>query len=161
MTVSLHIENSVIKLKPDVRVLEVQLNMKLQWSSHLQQIEAGHVTKMLALSRLGASMWGATFAKARQVYSAMVRSGITFGASVWHQRGKEGGLSGMERRLEALQNQALRHVADVFKKVKFETLEAETSEQATGPGYTTQSSRRQNAGDSASMRDHTCSPDRN
>ncbi len=99
MTASLRIEDSVIKPKSDVRVLEVQLDTKLRWGSHLRQIEAGHVTKMLALSRLGASTWGATFAKARQVYSAVVRSGITFGASVWHQRGKEGGLSGMERRL--------------------------------------------------------------
>ena len=30
MTVSLHIENSIIKLKSNVQVLEVQLNMKLQ-----------------------------------------------------------------------------------------------------------------------------------
>ncbi len=36
MTVSLHIENSIIKLKLNVRVLEVQLNMKLQWDLHLR-----------------------------------------------------------------------------------------------------------------------------
>ncbi len=30
MTVSLHIENSIIKLKLNVQILEVQLNMKLQ-----------------------------------------------------------------------------------------------------------------------------------
>ncbi len=30
MTVSLHIENLIMKLKSDVQVLEVQLNMKLQ-----------------------------------------------------------------------------------------------------------------------------------
>ncbi len=35
MTVSLCIENSIIKLKSDVQVLEVQLNMKLQWNLHL------------------------------------------------------------------------------------------------------------------------------
>ncbi len=50
MTVSLHIENSVIKLKLNVWVLEVQLNMKLQWNLHLCQIEADHVIKMLMFS---------------------------------------------------------------------------------------------------------------
>jgi len=52
MTVSLHIENSIIKLKSDVQVLEVQLDMKLQWNSHLHQIEIDHVIKMLMLSQL-------------------------------------------------------------------------------------------------------------
>lgn len=126
MTASLRIENSVIKPEPDVRVLGVQPDTKLRWGSHFRQIEAGHATRMLTLSRLEASTWGATFAKARQVYSAVVKSEITFGASISHQRGKEGNLSGKARRLGALQNQALRHVADAFKRINTETLEAET-----------------------------------
>ncbi len=52
MIVSLHIKNSIIKLKSNVQVLEVQLNMKLWWSLHLHQIEADHVIKMLMLSQL-------------------------------------------------------------------------------------------------------------
>ena len=55
MTASIQIESSVIKPKPDVRVLEVQLDMKLRWGAHLRQIEANHATRMLALSRLEAS----------------------------------------------------------------------------------------------------------
>ncbi len=50
MTVSLCIENSIIKLKSDVWILEVQLNIKLWWDLHLHQIEADHVIKMLMLS---------------------------------------------------------------------------------------------------------------
>ncbi len=84
MTVSLHIENSIIKSKLNVRVLEVQLNMKLWWDSHLRQIEADHVIKMLMLSRLEIFIWETTFAKARQIYSAIIRSRLTFEASVWH-----------------------------------------------------------------------------
>ncbi len=65
MTVNLHIENSIIKLKSDVWVLEVQLNMKLWWNLHLHQIEADHVIKMLMLSWLEIFIWEVTFAKAR------------------------------------------------------------------------------------------------
>ncbi len=35
MMISIQIESSVIKLKSDIWVLEVQLNMKLQWNAHL------------------------------------------------------------------------------------------------------------------------------
>jgi len=122
MMTSIQIESSVIKSKSDVRVLEVQLNTKLQWDAHLQQIKASHVTKMLALSRLKVFTWKTIFTKVRQVYSAVVRSEIAFEASVWHQRDKEKELSDKECRLETLQNQTLHHVAEVFKRVSIETL---------------------------------------
>ncbi len=126
MTVSLCIENSIIKLKLNVQVLEVQLNMKLRWNSHLRQIEADHVIKILMLSQLEIFIWEVTFAKARQIYSAMIRLRMTFEASIWHQRDKEEELLNMKWRLETLQNQALHHVIDIFKKVNIETLKVET-----------------------------------
>ena len=82
MTVSLHIENLIIKLKLNVQVLKVQLNMKLWWDSHLYQIEADHVIKMLMLSWLEIFIWETTFAKARQIYSAIVRLKMMFKASI-------------------------------------------------------------------------------
>jgi len=125
MMTSIQIESSIIKLKSDVRVLEMQLNMKLQWSAHLRQIETNHVTRMLTLSHLEVFTWEAIFTKARQVYSAVVRSEIAFEALVWHQRDKKDELSNKEHRLETLQNQTLRHVAEAFKRVNIETLETE------------------------------------
>jgi len=125
MTVSLHIKNSIIKLKSDVQVLEVQLNTKLWWNSHLHQIEADHVIKMLMLSWLKIFIWEVTFAKAKQIYSAMIKLRIMFKASVWHQCNKEKELLSMKQRLETLQNQALHHVIDIFKKVNIETLKVE------------------------------------
>jgi len=125
MMTSIQIESSMIKLKSDVRVLRVQLNMKLRWDAHLRQIEASHVTRMLTLNCLKVFTWKAIFTKARQVYSAVMRSEITFKASVWHQRDKEKELSDKKCRLETLQNQTLRHVAKAFKRVSIETLEIE------------------------------------
>ncbi len=126
ITTSIQIESSVIKLKSDVRVLEMQLNMKLQWDAHLRQIETNHVTRMLTLSHLEVFTWEAIFTKVRQVYSAVVRSEIAFEASVWHQRDKKDELLSKECRLETLQNQTLHHVAEVFKRVNIKTLETET-----------------------------------
>ncbi len=123
---SIQIENSVIKSKSDVRVLEVQLNMKLQWDMHLWQIKMNHVTRMLILSHLEIFTWRAIFTKARQIYSAVVRSEIAFKASIWHQHDKKDELLSKECRLETLQNQTLHHVAEAFKKVNIETLETKT-----------------------------------
>ncbi len=125
MMISIQIESSVIKLKSNMQVLKVQLNMKLQWDAHLCRIEANHITWMLALSRLEVFTWETIFTKARQIYSAVVRSEIAFEASVWHQREKEKKLSGKEHKLETLQNQTLYHVAKTFKRVSIEILKAE------------------------------------
>jgi len=104
MMTSIQIENSVIKSKSDVQVLKMQLNIKLQWDAHLWQIKMNHVTRMLTLSHLEVFTWEAIFTKARQVYSAVVRSEITFKASVWHQRDKKDELLSKEYKLETLQN---------------------------------------------------------
>ncbi len=82
MMTSIQIENPVIKSKSDVWILKMQLNMKLQWNVHLRQIKMNHVTRMLTLSHLEVFTWEAIFTKARQVYSAVVRSEIAFEASV-------------------------------------------------------------------------------
>ncbi len=125
MMTSIQIESSVIKLKSDVQVLRVQLNMKLRWNAHLRQIEVNHVTWMLALSWLEVFTWEAIFTKAKQIYSTIVKSEIAFEASIWHQQEKEKELTDKECRLETLQNQTLHHVAKMFKKVSIKTLKAE------------------------------------
>ncbi len=82
MMISIQIKSSVIKLKSDMQVLKVQLNMKLQWNMHLRQIEVNYVTWMLALSQLKVFTWETIFTKAKQIYSAVVRLEIAFEASV-------------------------------------------------------------------------------
>ncbi len=52
MMTNIQIESSVIKLKSDMQVLKVQLNMKLQWNAYLHQIKVNHIIWMLALSWL-------------------------------------------------------------------------------------------------------------
>ncbi len=123
MMTSIQIESSMIKSKSDVQVLEIQLNMKLQWDMHLQQIKVSHVTRILTLCRLKVFTWETIFTKARQMYSAVVRSEIAFEALIWHQRDKEKELSNKKCKLETLQSQILHHVAEMFKRVSIETLE--------------------------------------
>ncbi len=82
MMTSIQIESSIIKLKSDIQVLKIQLNMKLWWNIHLQQIKVSHVTRMLTLNHLEVFTWKVIFTNMRQVYSAVMRSKITFEALV-------------------------------------------------------------------------------
>jgi len=126
MIINIQIKSSVIKLKSNVQVLKMQLNIKLQWDVHIQQIKTNHITKMLTFSYLKVFTWEAIFTKARQVYSAVMRSEIAFEASIWYQRDKKDELLSKECKLETLQNQTLHHVTKVFKRVSIKTLETET-----------------------------------
>ncbi len=123
---SIQIKSSIIKLKSNIWVLKMQLNMKLQWDAHLRQIKMNHITRMLTLNCLEVFTWEAIFTKVRQVYSAVMRSEIAFEALVWHQRNKKNELLSKECKLKTLQNQILHHVAEVFKRVNIETLKTET-----------------------------------
>jgi hypothetical protein len=82
MMINLCIENVVIKSKSDVQVLEVQLNMKLRWNSHLQQIKTDHITRMLTFNHFNVFTWKTIFAKARQMYSVIIRSKLAFEALI-------------------------------------------------------------------------------
>ena len=125
MAANITFEGRTITPKEHIRILGIQIDTKLRWGPHLQKIEEKNATQMLAMSKLGASTWGATFARARQIYTSVVRPAITYGASVWHQRGKGDKPAEKEKRLEKLQNKALRNITGAFKKVSTETLEAE------------------------------------
>jgi len=102
MMTSLCIEESVVKLKSDVWIFEVQLNMKLWWDSHLQQIKADHIIKMLMFNQFEIFIWKATFAKTRQIYSTVIRLKMMFEALIWYQHDKKEKLLSMKWRLKVL-----------------------------------------------------------
>lgn len=132
MAASITIQGNAVTPQADIRILGMRIDSKLRWGPHLTQIEKKHAKQMLALSTLGASTWGATFARARQVYSAVIRSSIAYGAPIWHRRTAGGKLAAKEKRIETLQNQGLRHISGAYKKTSTETLEAETYIQPIG-----------------------------
>src|SRR3979490_3063091 len=84
-------------------------------------------TQMLALQRTTASTWGATMPKARQIYQAVVRSAMSYGAAVWHQpTGNASKPKGLAAKLQKQQNQGLRTVLGAFKATPIRQLETES-----------------------------------
>ena len=90
-------------------------------------------TQTNALLRTTASTWGATFASARQIYSAVIRPALFYGSAAWHlppPPGQEAAASraakGIAAKLTGIQNRCLRVVSGAYKAAPIAALETET-----------------------------------
>jgi hypothetical protein len=94
---------------PDVRVLGVWLNTKLRWTAHARELRAKAAKQYRALTRTTASTWGASFVRARKVYSLVLRPLLAYGAAVWHTPTPEntGKIKGLATKLCNVQNKCL------------------------------------------------------
>jgi hypothetical protein len=116
-----------VQPEPSVRILGIQVDSKLRWRAQEQAVQAKMDTQMLALQRTTASTWGATMPKARQIYQAVVRSALSYGAAIWHQpTGQAGRPKGPAAKLQKQQTQGLRIVLGAFKATSARQLETES-----------------------------------
>lgn len=85
------------------------------------------VTQTLALTRLAASTWGASFSRVRRVHTTVVRPAITYGSAVWHApTGIEDAGKDVTSKLAVVQNRCLRVIVGVYKATPIDVLHAET-----------------------------------
>ena len=127
MKATINIANTTLSPKQDIRVLGVQLDTRLEWHAHVKEIEKKMTKQTLALADITASTWGATFAKAWHVYTAVVRPAMTYGSTVWHApRELKGFSKSAENRLSVVQNECLRLISGGYKATPIQALGAET-----------------------------------
>jgi hypothetical protein len=107
-------------------VLGVWLDTKLRWSAHYREVQRKANAQTGALTRITAATWGASFSRARQVYSAVVRPALAYGAGIWHIPGKSNSAKGLAAKLQPVQNKCLRVVAGAYKATPVRALETET-----------------------------------
>ena len=113
--------------KAVLKVLGLWIDGKLRWGPHIKNVQAKMAAQTMALTKVTTSIWGATLNKARQVYTAVVRLAMTYGAVVWHlpKRLKIKG-PGPAAKLTTLQNKCLRSITGAYKATNIQVLEAET-----------------------------------
>ena len=115
---------------PTVRVLGVLLDSKLRWGPHIRKTCDRAAQQCRALTSLSGSTWGASFARARLIYSAVVRPCLTYGATIWAPL--EGTLRPAKHQwigepLERIQQKCLRTVTGAFKATSRRFLEKEAA----------------------------------
>jgi hypothetical protein len=124
---SLKIGNQVIKPKSHIRILGVQLDTKLQWGPHLEKLEANMTRRIMALTKLTASTWGARVSRAKRIYNAVVRPAWMYGAKVWcHPAALHHGRKGTIKKLQTIQNNCLRRISGAYRATPQDILELET-----------------------------------
>jgi hypothetical protein len=110
----------------EARFLGIWLDRKLKWKGHLAAVKRKFATQQFALSRLAASAWGCSLLRAREIYTKVIRSALSYGAGVWHypttQRQK-----GVAKQLATNQSQCLRIVSGAYRATPVRFLEVETA----------------------------------
>jgi hypothetical protein len=127
MQVELRIETIQKMSASHVRVLSVQMNSKLKWDSHVRAIQKKMITQMMILSRLTTFTWETCFARARLIYSSVVRFAIIYDSFVWyasHERSNS--VSATTTQLMKIQKIALRIVFESFRVTSLKILKEKT-----------------------------------
>ena len=114
----------IVSPTPSVRILGVLLDTKLNFRSHRIAIKAKMATQLNALYRTTASTWGTTLLKARQLYMAIIRASLTYGASAWHSPNLQS--KDIAKDLQKHQNIGLRIVLGAFKRCSTSQLHTES-----------------------------------
>src|SRR5277367_3681775 len=110
-----------------VRILGIWVDPKLKWTAHWKQLQEKASRQIGALARVTASTWGASLTRARQVYAAVVRPALTYGAAIWHTptKNQSSTAQGIAAKLGKFQNKCLRTATGAFKATPTSTLEVE------------------------------------
>ena len=130
MTAGVNLEGIDKEPQQSVRILRVLLDSKLRWGPHVKRTAEKVAQQGRALTATAGSTWGATFAKAQLIYSAVVRPAITYGVTIWAPT--EGLLQPAHRcwigdALECQQQGCLRTVTGSYKATSQQQLEAEAA----------------------------------
>ena len=89
------------------------------------EAKAAHIVN--ALRTITRSTWGCSLETSKQVYETIVRSAITYRASVWHTPERvKGYQKGISAKLQKIQGKCLRTIAGAYKATSTEALEVET-----------------------------------
>ena len=127
MKASLQLDQHRIDPKTQIRVLGIELDTKLRWGPHVRKVQTKITQQAMALHRITTSTWGATFKRAKLVYTLVIQSAMTYRAPIWFSPvGTESTKANLIHKLEQTQNRCLRTIAGAYKATPTQLLESET-----------------------------------
>ena len=122
LQLKLRLGNVILKPKEEVRVLGVYLDAKLHWHKHQRIILQKAQKALSSLSRTSYSTWGFPVLTARLVYTAILRSVLSYAVGIWfNPLRKSSNISS----LIIFQNKCLRLIGGAFKATPSFLLESE------------------------------------
>lgn len=127
MTCTLMVERSQIEVKTDIKVLRVQVDSKLKWGPHINRVKMKIAKQSKALTMLKTSTWRASFVRARNLYTIIVRPAITYVAPVWYKpESVPRHCKRLLKEVQQFQNRCIKVVTGVYKATSIKILKNET-----------------------------------
>ncbi len=109
-----------------IRVLRMQIDIKLKWRIHVKSIQKKMITQTLTLSRLIVFIWKACFVKARLIYKTIIKFAVIYASIIWHaSHDRSDSVVDTTTKLIKMQQQCLRMISDNFKAMSTQILEVE------------------------------------
>jgi hypothetical protein len=109
-----------------IRVLRVQIDIKLKWKTHVKSIQKKMIILTLTLSPLIVFIWEKCFVKTRLIYKTIIRSIVTYASIFWHaSHDRSNSVVDTTTKLIKMQQQCLRMINDNFKTMSTQILEIE------------------------------------
>ena len=122
LQLKLRLGNVILRPKEEVRVLGVYLDAKLHWHKHQRTILQKAQKALSSLSRTSYSTWGFPVLTSRLVYTAILRSLLSYAVGIWfNPLRKSSNISS----LSTFQNKCLRLIGGAFKATPSFLLESE------------------------------------
>ena len=127
MQTTINLEKMQLISKTNIRILELQINTKLKWESHVKKLQNKMTNQTLTLTKLIAFTWKITFNKIKHIYKTMIRSRITYKSMIWHELKKTKLISQKTINvLTIIQNNYLKRIFEIYKTIFIAKLKTKT-----------------------------------
>ena len=104
-------------------MLDVQLNFKLRWQSHVRQLQIKLITRTKIIQTLTRFTWKASMKVKRKVYTTIFKSVLAHETSAWYTSSTlKKHKKDITRKLRSIQSQSLRIATKIYKIIATKTL---------------------------------------
>jgi hypothetical protein len=124
MMITIKIDSNTIQSRIDIRILDVQIDTRLKWDSHVRKIQEKMTKRIMIFTKLSIFIWKTIFHKIWMLYIFVVRSILIYDVFVWHMLKNK--ISKMINKLVIIQNRCLRNIFESFRITSILILKIET-----------------------------------
>ncbi len=124
MTITIKIESNTIQSKIDIRILKIQIDIRLKWNSHVRKIQKKMIRQFMTFTKMWTFTWNVIFRKTWVLYTFVIRSILIYEATIWHTfKTKK---TKIINKFAVIQNKCFRSIFEIFRVTLVSILEIET-----------------------------------